>query len=96
MSWRSTLTVSEAAFVLGCSKRDLRNMVRRGDFRNVGAGRSRRIDPDELAAFVIDSPLRGWALDALMSGTIVAPQTRDPSRAPPGIDNVIRDLLGGR
>lgn len=49
---RMHLSPQEAATVLRCELKDVRNMLRRGDLRDVGTSRLRRVDPEQLARLV--------------------------------------------
>jgi hypothetical protein len=64
------LLAHEGAFVLEVSLRDVRNMMRRGELRDVGCDRWRRLDPEELAERVRDRPLALAALTAILDGRL--------------------------
>src|SRR4051812_44952533 len=64
----------EAAFVLRCSERDVRNMLRRGALPIVWAGRRRRIDVVELAERLGDDELALQALGLLAEGRLCLPR----------------------
>jgi hypothetical protein len=58
----------EVALVLEVAPRIVRNMVRRGELRDIGSGRLRRIDPAQVAGLVANRPLAMAALDAIVAG----------------------------
>ncbi len=60
---RSSLSVSEVAFLLEVDERAVRNLLRRGELRDVGAGRLRRADPDEIRRSRLGSGLATHALE---------------------------------
>jgi hypothetical protein len=66
--------------VLEVSLRDVRNMIRRSELRDVGCDRLRRLDPEELAERVGDRPLALAALTAILERRLrlERPELDDP------------------
>jgi hypothetical protein len=60
----------EVAYILEVPIRAVRNMLRRGELRDVGVDRRRRIDPQQLADLLSDRPLALAALDAIAAGRL--------------------------
>jgi hypothetical protein len=79
-SRRGTLRPFEAAHVLEKSEQEVHDMLRRGDLTDASSGRSRAVDPSELAALVSDRPLALEVLAALVEGRLRLPRDeRDPT-----------------
>ena len=72
-SARVSLTQHEAAFVLQRTRRDVRNMVRRGDLRAVQSGRRRDVDVDACRALLEGQPLAFEVLLGIVEGRYTAP-----------------------
>jgi hypothetical protein len=66
----------EVAWLLEVAPRIVRNMVRRGELREVGPDRLRRIDLAQVAELVSNRPLAVAALDAIVAGRF------QPARVP--------------
>ncbi|MGH2854418.1 MAG: helix-turn-helix domain-containing protein [Solirubrobacteraceae bacterium] len=49
---RLTLTPAEVARVMRVEETEIRNMIRRGELRDVSSDGKRRLDPDEVIALV--------------------------------------------
>jgi excisionase family DNA binding protein len=88
------LTLEEAAFLLGESKRAVQNCVRRGAFRPIFVGRLRRLDPVEVGKFLLasESYLALEYLCRLVEGRITAPRLSGPDAQPPALADCL-DLL---
>lgn len=80
---RGHLRRREAAFLLGCSEREVGLMVRSGVLATIRAGRHHRIAVDELRPTFADQPLRLALLDAITEGRLVAPQAVNKDCVPP-------------
>ena len=63
----------EAAYVLEVTPRAVQNMLRRGELVATGAGRLRRVDPDQIAKRVADRPLALAALRSILGGRLCVP-----------------------
>ena len=72
---RVAITPFEAAFVLGTSEREVRNMLRRGALADVSSARTRLIDPNELAGLIEGRPIELHTLAELLEGRVTARET---------------------
>jgi excisionase family DNA binding protein len=75
-----SLQAHEAAFVLRCSEREVRNMLRRGALPAAWVGRLRRVDVVELAERLAGDELALQALGLIAEGRLRVP--RDPGERP--------------
>jgi hypothetical protein len=64
----------EVAHILEIPTRVVRNMLRRGELRDVGPDRRRRIDPQQLVERLSDRPLALAALEAIVAGRLRVPR----------------------
>lgn len=68
------LAPHEVAYILEVPTRTVRNMLRRGELRDAGPDRRRRIDPQHLAERLSNRPLAIVALDAIVAGRLRVPR----------------------
>jgi hypothetical protein len=80
---RVCLRGPEAAFLLGCTGRDIRNMLWRGVLRAVRAGRTGCPDIAEVAERLADDPCALEALIGIVEGRLTAPRLASLDTRPP-------------
>jgi hypothetical protein len=80
---RAVLRVYEVAFVVRRSEQEIRNMLRRVAFRPAGGGRTRCVDPREVAELVAEDQLALAVLAAIVEGRLEAPKAVHPTFDPP-------------
>lgn len=85
LAQRLALKPFEAAFVLRCSERDIRNMLRRGELGLTHVGRLRYVEAAALAARVEKDELAAHFLSALLEGRFRAPRAKSPDLAAPSL-----------
>lgn len=91
-SARTAVAVYEAAFVLQETERTVRGRLRRGELRDVGAGRGVRIDAGELDGLLAGQPLRQQVLRGVLAGVVVVPHPARRGDPPAGLHIAIDAL----